>query len=34
MNACKITMYTYVLDYVYMEDMCVYMQDAYIYTYT
>ena len=31
MYACKIIMYTCILNYVYMQDIHVYMQDDYVY---
>ena len=34
MYACKIIMYTCILNHVYMQDEYVYMQDNYVYMYT
>ena len=31
MYTCKIIMYTYIVNYVYMQDNYVYMQDNYVY---
>ena len=34
MYTCKIIMFTYILDYVYMQDNESYMQGNYVYMYT